>query len=130
MIAELQGGEDLSSNLRFNVETVKTGKKGRPEQIFHLNEELTLCLTTGYSSRQRMIVIERMKALEKMLDGPYQQLQNLSVDMKVSQRLGQIGSEMMNKRKDEKRKLQKKETSLLMSVQLSIDFDLPQHQLH
>ena len=59
---------------------------------------------------------------EKIKNQPFRELHDLSVRMKVSEELGKIGSEMMNKRKKEKTKLKKEEKQVLLSFQLELDF--------
>ena len=123
LIARLERYPEKSGDLRFNLETVKKSKKGRPQQTYHLDEELTLTLISGYYPEYRKQIVHHFLYLRQCIEKPYQKLQNLSVDIRVSQRLGQIGSEMMNKRKREKTVLLKKEQKLINQIQMTLNFD-------
>lgn len=123
IISDVSRVEELRPKMDFKIERIRSGKRGRPEEVYYLDRELTFSLTTGYSNAQRFAVMHRLKDLERNIqDVPFQALNELSVKMKVSEELGKIGSGLMNKRKKDKRKLKNEEKQLLLSFQLELDF--------
>ena len=105
--------------IRENYERSKKG--GRPMNVYRLNKEESINVVANLCPLFTQKIIKRWQELEHRLVEPtYDQLQELSVEMKVSERIGQIGSELMNKRKREKLKLVKQEKRLLTGCQLCL----------
>lgn len=98
-------------------------KKGRQKRLCRLNKDESINLVANLCPLFTKKIIDRWMELEHRLVKPtYDQLQKLSVDMKVSERLGKIGSSLMHDRKKEKSKLLNEEKTLLANCQMRLDF--------
>ena len=103
-----------------------TKKAGRPMNLCHLNRTESINLVANLCPEFTARIVERWIELEQKERGvsPYGQLQNLSLQMKVSEQIGKIGSGLMHKRKEDKKLLKAVEKQLAAHCQLVIDFDV------
>lgn len=99
-------------------------KKGRLKRLCRLNKDESINLVANLCPLFTKKIIDRWLELEqKLVEPTYDQLQDLSVEMQVSERLGKIGSGLMHERRRVKRELKEKEKELLAGCQLRLDFD-------
>lgn len=98
-------------------------KQGRPMQICRLNRDESINLVANLSPEFTQAIINRWLELEYQLrQKPYEELQALTVEMRVSQRLGQIGSQLMHQRRRDKRQHTGKEKVLVSQCQMAFRF--------
>ncbi len=108
-------------DLRQIEEKHESTNIGRPVKLCRLNKDESINLVANLCPLFTKKIIDRWQELEQRLVEPsYGQLQELSVEIKVSERMGKIGSELMNERKRQKLKLVKKEQTLLSGCQLCL----------
>ncbi len=122
-IRELAGRGVIRAFPEIREKQNSPNKQGRPMQLCRLNRDESINLVANLSPKFTEAIINRWLELEhKTRQKPYDELQALTVEMRVSERLGQIGSELMNKRRREKRNISRKEQALVNQCQIAIQF--------
>ena len=106
--------------IREKYESTKKG--GRPINLYRLNRTESINLVANLCPEFTARIVKRWMELERQQSGQsyYDQLQTLSLNIKLSEQLGRIGSGLMNHRKEEKRLLKMMEEQLAMHCQLTI----------
>ncbi len=106
-IRELSG-KGIIRGLPQIEENQKTGKKGgRPMKLCRLNRTESINLVANLCPEFTARIVERWLELERQRSGQshYDQLQALSMNIKLSEQLGRIGSGLMHQRKENKKLL-------------------------
>ena len=103
-----------------------TKKAGRPNAVYRLNKTESINLVANLCPEFTARIVDRWIELEQKEAGlsPYSQLQNLALQIKVSEQIGKIGSGLMHKRKEDKKLLKAVEKHLAAHCQLTIEFDV------
>lgn len=124
-IRELSASGIIRSLPKIREKYQSTSNGGRPVSLYRLDRTESINLVANLCPLFTKKIIDRWQELEQQLVEPsYNQLQKLSVDMKVSERLGQIGSGLMHDRRRVKKKLLDEEKKLLANCQMRLDFDV------
>ncbi len=103
-----------------------TKKGGRPMKLCRLNRTESINLVANLCPEFTARIVERWLELERQRSGQshYDQLQTLSMNIKLSEQLGRIGSGLMHQRKENKKLLKMMEQQLAVHCQMTIQFDV------
>lgn len=125
-IRELSGKGIIRGLPQIEEKYQSTNKPGRPMKLCRLNRTESINLVANLCPEFTARIVDRWLELERQQSGQshYGQLQALSLNIKLSEQLGRIGSGLMNHRKEEKRLLKIMEEQLAVHCQLTIKFDV------
>ncbi|MCW7552105.1 Rha family transcriptional regulator [Endozoicomonas gorgoniicola] len=124
-IRELSGKGIIRSFEQIAQKHDSTKKGGRPMKLCRLNKTESINLVANLCPEFTARIVDRWIELEQKEAGlsPYSQLQNLALQIKVSEQIGKIGSGLMHKRKEDKKLLKAVEKQLAAHCQLIIKFN-------